>query len=140
MIGCLCLRMRGDSFAREPSTTRACRGRCNSEHTHTHTHTHTHGKGRYKTYIMCIIVNFVNAVFREVLAELSKIDRFNTIFTSHQHPPSLAGSCIDGRGQLVDGCGLLDEGCGHPAMSSFVRDALKRTEGVVQDIDRMLAS
>ena len=70
-----------------------------------------------------------------MLAELSKIERFNAITTN---------SCssqwweIGGCGQLIDGRGQSIGGCGQPGVPSFVADALKRTETIVQDIDTIL--
>lgn len=72
---------------------------------------------------------------REVLAELSKIERFNAIMTN-----SCSGQRweIGGCGQLIDGCGQSIGGCGQPDVPSFVANALKRTETIVQDIDTIL--
>ena len=67
--------------------------------------------------------------FREVLAELSKIERFTAIMT-HQLTPS--------NRQGIGGCGQLNEGCGQPEFPPFVKDALRQTKNIVQDIDTIL--
>ena len=71
---------------------------------------------------------------RAVLAELSKIERFNAI-TTNTLPDSVANW---GCGQLIGGRGELIDGCGQPEVPLFVRDALKQTENVVHDIDAIL--
>ena len=66
--------------------------------------------------------------FREVLAELSKIERFTAIM-AHQLTPNRQG---------IGGCGQLNEGCGQPEFPPFVKDALRQTKNIVQDIDTIL--
>jgi hypothetical protein len=66
---------------------------------------------------------------REVLAELSKIGRFTAIMT-HQLPPS--------NQQEIGGCGQINEECGQPEFPPFVKDALRQTKNIVQDIDTIL--
>ena len=66
-----------------------------------------------------------------MLAELSKIERFNTILTAQQQQPLSDIKCISGCGQSTDGCG-------QQTVPSFVQDALRKTETIVQDIDTIL--
>ena len=73
---------------------------------------------------------------RQVLAELSKIERFDAILSGRPAPPSSSSSsssCVAAESKR--GCGL--EGCGQD-MPQFVRDALQRTTDVVQGIDTIL--
>ena len=69
-----------------------------------------------------------------MLAELSKIERFTAIMTSQVpddgHMEKLCG-LVGGRGQSIEGHGKSE-------VPPFVKDALRQTGKVVQDIDTIL--
>ena len=106
------------SSTREPSMTNTHRGKLCSETSRENSAT-----------ILCNSPLFYFSL-REVLAELSKIERFNAIITNQ--PPWSSSM------QHISGCGLLIGGCGQLEAPSFVQDALHRTETIVQDIDTIL--